>query len=351
MGSLLSATETETGLIICSLDDRRREEWDLFVRNYGTFFHLSAWRRVFETAFGFKTHYLLAERNGRIEGVLPLVEQKSILFGHGLIAAPFCMEGGPIGGTQACRSLDEAAARLMEKTGASFVEFRSRSAIRRGWQAKKDLYATFRRDITPDDESNLKAIPRKQRAVLRKAMTAGLTVQVHDRPDILHAIYARSVHRLGTPVFPLRYFRQLCEAFGESAEIVIIYEGDEPVSGVLSFYFDRTVLPLYGGGLPRARQNGANDLMYWEVMRRAARRGCTVFDFGRSKKGTGAFDFKKNWGFEPEGLEYEYLLAGGATMPDSNAASPRYARMVAIWKQLPAWVVDRVGPRLTRHFN
>jgi hypothetical protein len=86
-------------------------------------------------------------------------------------------------------------------------------------------------------------------------------------------------------------------------------------------------------------------------MRRAARRGCTAFDFGRSKAGSGAFDFKKNWGFEPEGLEYEYWLADGTPMPDSNAASPRYAAMVGLWQRLPGWLVDRVGPRLMRHLN
>ena len=46
-----------------------------------------------------------------------------------------------------------------------------------------------------------------------------------------------------------------------------------------------------------ARVLAANDFMYWEVMRRASERGYRVFDFGRSKVGTGSYAFKCNWGF------------------------------------------------------
>ena len=43
-------------------------------------------------------------------------------------------------------------------------------------------------------------------------------------------------------------------------------------------------------------------------MRRACDKGARVFDFGRSKLGTGAFAYKRIWGFEPQHLHHEYLL-------------------------------------------
>jgi FemAB-related protein (PEP-CTERM system-associated) len=344
---LSSATNSSVRL----LDNSRSAEWDDFAAGEGSFFHLSGWKKIFEDVFGFKTHYLLAQEGDCITGILPLVQQNSLLFGRGLIAAPFCVEGGAIGSLKARRDLEEAAKRLMADTGSSFLEFRSRSAGREGWQVKQGLYATFKRPLAQDDDANLKAIPRKQRAVVRKAQQSGLTVQVHSTPDVLYPIYARSVQNLGTPVFPLRYFRRLCEVFAGACDIVVVYDRDMAVSGVLNFYFGDTVLPYYGGGLSCARQNGANDLMYWEVMRHAAARGCKTFDFGRSKAGSGAFAFKKNWGFEPHWLEYEYWLPPGRQMPDTNAASPKYALMVNLWKNLPQWLADRAGPLLVRHLN
>lgn len=334
------------------LDQVSGDAWDRFVRDCGgSFFHLSGWKTLFQDIFGFRTHYITAERDGRIAGILPLVEQHSILFGRGLIGAPFCVEGGPLGNEAACIALEDAAKRLMRDRKASFIEFRSRLASRPGWHIKKNQYATFRRPLARDDDANLKAIPRKQRAVVRKALDSGLSIQVHDSPQVFYPIYARSVQNLGTPVFPLRYFQRICDLFRGQCDIVVVYDGATAVSAVLNFYFGDTVLPYYGGGLPEARRSGANDLMYWGVMRQAAARGCTAFDFGRSKAGSGAFSFKKNWGFEPQWLEYEYWLPEGVSMPDNNAASPKYALLVGLWKKLPHWLADSAGPQLIRHLN
>jgi FemAB-related protein (PEP-CTERM system-associated) len=338
--------------VVHRYDVARRAEWDAFVTSSGgTFFHLSGWKTLFEESFGFKTHFLFAQRGGCITGVLPMVEQNSILFGRGLIAAPFCVEGGPLGDPPSCDALDLAAQKLMDDTSAAYIEFRSRVASRTGWQPKKNLYATFKQPLARDDETNLKAIPRKQRAVIRKAVQSNLTTSIEHDPETFYPIYARSVQNLGTPVFPRRYFRRICEIFAGQCDLLVVRDGARPISAVLNFYFGGTALPYYGGGLTSARGCGANDLLYWEVMRHAAARGCSAFDFGRSKVGTGAFAFKKNWGFEPEWLAYEYRMRAGTLMPDTNAASPKYRLLVNTWKRLPHRVADTVGPFLIRHLN
>jgi len=117
---------------------------------------------------------------------------------------------------------------------------------------------------------------------------------------------------------------------------------------VLSFFFRNEVLPYYGGGTPRARHLGANDFMYWELMTRAADRGARLFDFGRSKIGTGSFAFKKNWGFEPEPLHYQYWLQPGREIPDHNPLNPKYRTMIAAWKRLPLPIANIIGPAIVR---
>ncbi|HVJ52748.1 MAG TPA: FemAB family XrtA/PEP-CTERM system-associated protein [Aliidongia sp.] len=325
--------------------------WDAFVAAApdATFFHRFGWRHVLQTAFGQRAPYLIALRGERVAGVLPLVHMRSRLFGNALISTAYCMEGGPLAGDPvAAAALDQAASALMDSTGAAYLEYRSRTAARPDWLVKSGLYATFARPLSAEDKDNLQAIPRKQRAVVRKTLESALVSEVDEDPARFFRVYSESVRNLGTPMFPRRYFKLLKAAFGSDCDIVTILDGGEPVSAVLNFYFRDTVMPYYGGGTVGARRNGANDFLYWEVMRRAAARGYRRFDFGRSKAGTGAFNFKKNWGFEPDWLNYEYRLKPGTEMPEKNPLNPKYALMIKAWQKLPLPVANFIGPFLIR---
>jgi FemAB-related protein (PEP-CTERM system-associated) len=325
--------------------------WDGFVMSHaeGSFFHRSGWHGIFRDIFGLTPHYLLAERGTELAGILPLAYQRSLLFGNALIAAPFCVEGGPIAADEeAASALTAAALAIQAQTQAPYIEFRTRRARQAGWAVRGDLYATFSGPLTADDKENLLAIPRKQRAVVRKTLDSKLVSEVPSDVDDVFAVYAESVRNLGTPVFPKRYFAALKKTFGPDCDAVVIRDDGKPVSAVLNFYHKDTVLPYYGGGTVGARRNGANDFLYWEVMRRAAQRGYRRFDFGRSKAGTGAFAFKKNWGFAPEWLEYEYHFLAGQKMPDKNPLNPKYSLFIEAWKKLPLPVANFIGPWIIR---
>jgi len=315
----------------------------------GSFFHLAGWRRVLERAFHHPTHYLIAERGGTVTGVLPLTHVKSLLFGSSLISNAFAVHGGPIAGdNESLGALEGEAVRLMEALAVPVLELRDYSASRGDWPSKSGLYATFRRVLDPVVERNLKAIPRKQRAMVRKGIRNELRSEIDDSIDRLYRVYAESVRNLGTPVFAKSYFRILREEFSTSSNIVTISSGGKAVASVLNFYFRDEVLPFYGGGVAAARQLAANDFMYWEVMRRACERGYRIFDFGRSKVGTGSYAFKCNWGFEPTPLVYQFRLARGRPMPDLNPLNPKLALFIAAWKRLPLAVATRLGPLIVR---
>ena len=321
----------------------------VFKHPNGTFFHRFGWHGIFQRVFRLMPHYLLAERAGQIVGVLPLVHQKSLLFGNALLSTPFCVEAGPLAvDADSDDALTGAAVDLFVKTKSRYIEFRSKKARHAGWTANAELYATFVRPLAADDEANLLAIPRKQRAVVRKTLSSGLISAVDTVGDETFQVYAESVRNLGTPVFARSYFAELQRVFAQDCDCIVVKEAAVPVSAVLNFYHRDTVLPYYGGGTAAARRNGANDFLYWEVMRRAAARGYRRFDFGRSKVGTGAFAFKKNWGFKPELLEYEYYLRPGDGMPDKNPLNPKYALLIEAWKKLPLSLANLIGPLLVR---
>lgn len=343
----LNAPLTNHSLTVRQFENRDAANWDEFALKHASFFHRIGWRRIFKDVFHLEPRYLLAERGGRIVGVLPLVVQRSLLFGNAVVAAPFCVEGGPVASDhEADAELTRAALLVQEETRAPYLEFRSKRATHSGWTARTDLYATFAGPISADDKANLLAIPRKQRAVVRKAIESPLAGNVDSNVDDFFRVYSESVRNLGTPVFSKRYFRELKREFAQDCDIVLIRDGARAVSSVLNFYHQDTVLPYYGGGTIDARRNGANDLLYWEVIRRAAERGYRRFDFGRSKAGTGAFAFKKNWGFEPQWLEYEYHLRAGCSLPDKNPLNPKYALLIEAWKRLPLPLANLIGPLL-----
>jgi len=327
------------------------QRWDDFVLGCasGSFFHLSGWKRVIERAFGHRTYYLVAERGRVMTGVFPLTHVKSLLFGSSLISNAFGVYGGPIAeDAESLRALEGEAARLMDALAVPVLELRDFSASRADWPSKSNLYATFRRPLDPSIERNLKSIPRKQRAMIRKGIHNELKSEIDFGIDRLYRVYAESVHNLGTPVFPKSYFGILREEFSKSSDIVTVTCNGRTVASVLNFYFRDEVLPFYGGGVRAARELAANDFMYWEVMRRACERGYRVFDFGRSKIGTGSYAFKRNWGFEPAPLVYQFRLATGCSIPDLNPLNPKLGMFIASWKRLPLSVATRLGPLIVR---
>ena len=337
------------------LDEASAPAWDRFVATHpaATHFHQAAWGKLIERVFGHQPHYLLAEQDGAIAGVLPLVHMRTRLFGASLASLPFCVYGGPLAHDAAtAQALAAHATRLQKKLGAPVLELRLREALPaawlgESWAVRDSLYVTFRRPIAPGDDANLKAIPRKQRAMVRKGIELGLRSELSHDAGRLYPIYAESVRNLGTPVFPRRWFEALLAAF-PGTEIVTVLDKDRPIAAVLNLYWRGEVLPYYGGGTAAARGRYGNDFLYWEVMRRAAAAGCTSFDFGRSKAGTGAYAFKKNWGFTPAPLPYHYHLAPGAGIPDHNPLNPKYRLMIAAWQRLPLKLANLLGPPIVR---
>ncbi|UYY58704.1 FemAB family XrtA/PEP-CTERM system-associated protein [Sphingomonas sp. S2-65] len=319
----------------------------------GTPFHLPQWSSAVARGCGQRSHYLLAERpGGEIAGVLPLTESHSPLFGRALVSAGFGVGGGVLAdGAVATAKLAGAAFELAGRLTCSTVELRG--GVRPGteWHADDATYVRFVRPLAGDDEAELLAIPRKQRAEVRRSLSNALTVETGSgvaQAAAHYAVYAESVRNLGTPVFPRRLFEATLRAFGDAADLLVVRHEGAPVASVLSLYWNGTVYPYWGGGTEAARGLRANDRMYFALMAHARGRGCTRFDFGRSKAGTGAAAFKKNWGFEPAPLTYFKRTTDGSTPRSINPLDPKYSLQVRAWKRMPLWLANRVGPWISR---
>jgi FemAB-related protein (PEP-CTERM system-associated) len=328
------------------------QEWDAFVRTSpnGSPYHLTAWKRAVEDAFGHRAHYLMARRGEGLDGVLPLFEVRGLLGERSLISVPYAVYGGVCAESPEARSaLIDAATRLARDRGARYVEFRERQDLGLGLPTKS-LYFTFARAIGKDPEENALAIPRKQRRMTRQGAKHGLRPEIGgDHFDEFYAIYAESLRNLGSPVFPRALVRGVYEHFGKDAELLTVWQGERMLAGVVTLYFEDQVLPYYAGARREGLPYAVNDFMYWELMCHAAARGCRVFDFGRSREGTGPYHFKRHWGFEPVPLPYQYVLLGTDRLPNLTPSNPRLRLATRVWKRLPLPISNALGPILTRY--
>jgi FemAB-related protein (PEP-CTERM system-associated) len=344
---------SNNAVTINKVSNNQQQAWDNYVNRHpeGTFFHLFGWKLVIEQAYSHETCYLVANQGERIVGVLPLGHINSRLFGNALISNPFCVYGGAIADNDAVRGqLETAAEQEALKRNVDFLELRNLRITQKDWLVK-ELYYTFRKEIDQDPEVNMNAIPRKQRAMVRKGIKAGLSSHIEEEIDTFFKIYSTSVRNHGTPVFPKKYFRLLKHVFGDQCEVRVVNSGDESISTVMSFYFRDEVLPYYGGGLPVARSVKAFDYMYWDLMQTVCQRGIRIYDYGRSKKGTGSYSFKKNWGFVPKPLPYQYRLVKSNEMPEINPLNPKYQLFIKAWRRLPLPLANAIGPWLAKNLG
>lgn len=330
-----------------------KEAYDAYVTQHpeGTFFHLSGWKALIESSFGHKSFYLIAEEHHQIKGVFPLFSVKSFLFGRSMVSLPFAAYGGILADNDdATSALYHKAVELTQAQNLDYLEIRNEKNPLPDLP-EKSLYFVFKKEISGDNDKNFNAIPKKARRMIRLGIKNELK-GIFGGTELLndfYGLFAFNYHRLGTPVFSKAYLKNILKTFKNKSNLLIIYKDGKPLSGVLNFYYKDQVIPYYSGAYPDAQEWAANDYLYWALMSDAADRGCRIFDYGRSKKDTGPFHFKRHWGFEPKQLHYQYYLNRLEEMPNISPANPKYQRKIEMWKKLPIWAVNLIGPQLVRY--
>jgi FemAB-related protein (PEP-CTERM system-associated) len=242
----------------------------------------------------------------------------------------------------------EASGRLASSLGVRYVEIRNRTEPFASSLPGRDLYVTFTQDLTPGPEQLFQRLPRDTRYMIRKTLKSGLEWTDDIKLPEFYEIFARSVHRLGTPVFPKKLFSMLRSEFPDRCRIFGVRKGKTAIAGVLCFYFKDQVLPYYAGSLPEYVKDSPNNFMYWSLIAQSCRENLRLFDFGRSKKGTGSYHFKLAWSMQVTDLPYRYQLVRAKEVPQMSPVDHKFQAPVALWKKLPFSLTKALGPQLIR---
>ncbi len=342
-------------MAVTALAPEDEAAWDAFVERApgSTPFHLLAWKRVVERSFGHRAHYLLARRGGHVVGVLPLVETKSFLFGHALVSVPFAIGGGVLAedaeDDTAASALLAAARALADSLGVDYLELRSERP-RFPDLPTKDLYVTFRADLTEGEEALLRRMERKRRQMMSYVARAGYELRLAGEEELplFYRLFSLSMRRHGTPVYPRRFLAAILDEYRGQSHLAFVHHRGRPVAAALSLLFAGVLLPFYAGAADGGRPRGADDFLYLALMRWGRLSGFHTFDFGRSKRGTGAWKFKSRWGMEEVPLGYQVHLVRAKRVPNLTPANPRFDLPIRLWRRLPLPLTEALGPLIVK---
>ncbi|MDE3166508.1 MAG: FemAB family PEP-CTERM system-associated protein [Acidobacteriota bacterium] len=326
--------------------------WDAFAAaaagagNY----HRWIWKEAIEATFGHRGYYLAASEGGAIRGVLPLFLIRSRLFGSSLVSVPFFSYGGILAASDDARgALGDAAIELAREVGARHVELRGGEAGASGWTGTAEK-VVMEVDLTAGADALWQRLSSRLRNKVRHAENRGFRVQWGGAADVaaFYPVFAGNMRNLGTPVYPRAWFENLCRVDPEGTRIVTVWDGGRAIAGAFLCEFGRNMEAPWIASLPEGRKDYSSVLLYWSFLQYAASHGCGRFDLGRCTPNGGTYSFKKLWGCMETPLHWYYWLAPGRDVPRLRPENTKFHMAIQVWKHLPLFVANLLGPRIVR---
>ena len=315
-------------------------------------FHLLAWKRTIEQSFHYRAMYLVTTDEQRIRGVLPVFLVENLIIGKALISLPFAVYGGILADSeQALRSLHEHVLKMGSRLGVDYIELRNSRREQCVSAPNVDRYVSFGQPLVRDEATLLESLPKKTRNSVRKALKQGFQMRyrVSDLQNF-ETLHARNMRRLGTPPFPSEYFSNLVRYFGDMVDVREVWLDDKPMAACLNFLFRGEMHTYHAAADTKYNSLGANTFMYFDHLRWAGANGFKMFDFGRCKRNTGVFEFKRHWNTTMRELPYELLLVRRKKLPNFSPANPKFQVAIRLWRLVPLWLTRLLGPKMIRLF-
>jgi serine/alanine adding enzyme len=312
--------------------------------------HMPAWTTMVERAFGHKGHYLVARHEGRICGVLPMMQVRSRLFGNRMISQPFSDYGGALTADPAAReALYARATEIAGQNQCESIEFRNMEALPYDLHARTDKISMYL-PLAQDPQEVWKGLRHKTRNRVRKAETAGLAVTSGGLElfDDFYHVWTIRMRELGTPCYTRKLFTSIMETFPDTARIFLARLNGVTTAVLFAYTFNGWVQSCWGAALRDYDGLGPNYILNWGAMEYYGARGMKWFDFGRSTVGSGQHTFKERWGATPVPLCWQYWTRDGEEPAFARPDDPKYHSKVEMWKRMPLWLTRLMGPVVSR---
>lgn len=313
--------------------------------------HTYLWTQAIVSAVGHQPFYLAAFDGAEVCGVLPLIYVRSHLFGNFMVSQAFSDYGGVIANsTKAVDSLFNYAVELGFRCKCDFIEFRGLEMLPYELHLRKDKM-TMHLPLSANPDNLWQNFRPEIRNRVRKAKKEGLTV-IDGGIELLQEFYrvwTVRMHQLGTPCYPIELMSSILKTFPRNSRIFIVRLEDNTLGAGFCVSFNRWVDMQWVATLVKYNKMAPNVLLYWSVIEHYCKNGMMWFDFGRFTVGSSTEEFKRRWGPKEVQLYYQYWVPPGRQLSHPNPASPKYRRMVGLWKRMPLCFTRLVGPMISRN--
>lgn len=351
-----SSADTGTELPVCGFcSDADHGDWQTYVSaspDCGIYHHIG-WKRVIEEAYGHQTFYLMTRAGGRVTGVLPLVMTRSRIFGSALTSLPFLDFAGVVADDdRSAQVLLDSAVELGRTHAVDQVELRQVKPLTTELPTSTHK-VLMTLELDDDEDTVWSSLSSERRNRVRRALKAGLSVEEADasRLDEFYDIWTRNMRDLGSPPHSKRFFERVLAGFSGSSSLLMVCHEGSYIGAALALFSDSTMALPWVSSLRSHFKLYPNNILYWEAMRIAVRKGISIFDFGRSTDGSGTYEFKQRWGAAPTPLHWHCVsLANTPEMP-APSGGDSYQRAVEIWKRIPVPVTRWIGPALRKNIT
>jgi len=336
-----------------SLEKHPGNDWNRYVESNPStsIYHRAEWKQLIRKTFGHTGYYFSARNDdGEITGILPLIRLSSRLFGDFMVSMPYFNYGGAIGDNQLIeQQLMQAANEHAAGIGVTHIEYRDNTP-RDAFPARTEKVNMIL-TLPSSHDSLWQSFSPKLRAQVRRPQREKLHVHLGGEKYLrdFYTVFARNMRDLGTPVYSKSFFMNIMNCFPDACSIMVVrFDGRPVAAGFLLGHRDRLEIP-WASTISDVNHLSINMLLYWEVLKYAIDRQYRQFDFGRSSKVSGTYRFKQQWGAQPMPLYWHYWQKAGGELPSLNPDNPRYALAIKIWKQLPLFITNELGPLIIRN--
>lgn len=342
-----------------SLDNKAQmSRWDEFVESHpaGTPYHLSFWLRTICDTYGFEPLlYLDSDANRDITGIFPLFSVKGFIRGSHLVSLPFSDYGGPLFQDKLRETEILKKVIDLHSTNVKYIEIRGPVPNDTPFFSH-NYYKRHLIDLSADLSSLRRKINKRTiQYSIRKAEKMGIVISEENNQYGIAEFYRLNMltrKKHGVPGQSKKFFENLLRhlfASGHAFLLLALYDS-KPVAGSLFLRSGKGIHYKYNASDPAyLGRTTPNHLLTWHAVRQGHEAGYKYMDFGRtSPDNTGLMRYKKMWGADERDVTYNYYpeIQGASSTEESSWI---YQKFTSIWRCLPNWVTEKLGPVIYRY--
>ena len=319
-----------------------------------TIFHTANWARMLSESYGYHPVYFTLSEEGDFRGCLPVMEVKSVLTGRRgacLSFSDYC--GSLVEGPDQFRLLFDGVLELGKVSGWRYAEFRGEEFLNQEQPA--EVFAHHLLELIPDEKLMHARLRESTARNIKKAVKEGVAVEICQSLQGVRDFYrlhCLTRKRHGIPPQPSRFFDKLHEhlisrGFGFTA---LARHGQVTVAALICLHFGTNAVYKYGASDNDFQHLRANNLLFWESIKKCAREGFRSFSLGRTElDNEGLLTFKNGWGGSKSVLNYyRYDFATNGFVGSKERSREGVKKVLS---KLPINVLRILGEMAYRHMG